>query len=408
MRILLLAAVIVIGLRAAAGRERAGGASAASGADANNAFAIKLYQRVGGGEGNVFFSPASLSVALAMTDLGARGQTRKQMETVLEFAEAGDPAKVQDAYAALYDRMGEIGAGGDAQLKMASRLWPQKRYAFLPQFVTEAKRYYEAAPEPLDYSADPEGARRAINKWVEAQTGDKIRELIKPGVLPADTRLVLTNAIYFKGAWSDPFAKAATKDEPFHLTAEKQADVAMMHRTGEYKYGEDDAAQWLELPYAKGDVAMMVLLPRKVDGLGELAKSLDAKSLARRVGAMAHREGVRVSLPRFRMTGAFELSSVLSAMGMPLAFDEHKADFSGMTTQEALMISKVIHQAYVDVNEEGTEAAAASAIAMKPRAARLPAAPTEFKADHPFLLLIRDTRTGAILFMGRVAEPKGA
>jgi serpin B len=323
---------------------------------------------------------------------------------VLGFGGSNDSAKAQAAYAALYRRMQDAG-GSDVELKIANRLWPHKRFAFLAAFVNDAKKLYDAAPEPLDFSADLEGSRRAINHWVEEQTADRIKELIKPGVLPNDTRLILTNAIYFKGAWTDKFNKAATADAPFHLAPDKQVDVPMMHRAGGYRYAEDEAAQWIELPYANGGMAMVVALPRRIDGLADVAKRLDAATLAQRVAGMAHRESVKVWLPRFKMTAAFELSDVLSAIGMPLAFDEHKADFSGMSSAEALMISKVLHQAYVDVNEEGTEAAAATGVVMKPKMARPPTAPVEFRADRPFLFVIRDTGSGAILFMGRVSNP---
>src|SRR5258706_16095499 len=178
----------------------------------------------------------------------------------------------------------------------------------------------------------------------------------------------------------------------------------MMHRSGGYRYAEDDAAQILELPYAKNELSMVIVLPRKIEQQAALEKSMDAKWLSDAIGRLRTRP-VQVALPRFKMTAELELSKVLSSMGMPLAFDPAKADFSGMTTQEKVVIDKVIHQAYVDVNEEGTEAAAASAMTMRPTAARLPEPPAVFTADHPFIFFIRDTRSGAILFMGKVVNP---
>jgi serpin B len=304
------------------------------------------------------------------------------------------------------------GAGGadrGYQLSMANRLWGRAGYEFQPAFLALTEKHYGARLETLDFAHDPDGARGAINRWVERQTADKIKDLIKPGVLAGDTRLVLTNAIYFKGSWADPFKKEATKDEPFlgGPAAERKVDVPMMHRTGGYRYAEDDAAQILELPYAKNEVSMVVILPRKADGLPQLERAMDAKWLGGAVGRLKGRENVQVALPRFTMTAEFELSKPLSSMGMPLAFDPAKADFSGMSTRERLAIDKVIHRAFVDVNEEGTEAAAATAVTMRPTAVREPEPPTVFRADHPFVFLIRDTRSGDILFMGKVVDPKG-
>jgi len=215
--------------------------------------------------------------------------------------------------------------------------------------------------------------------------------------------MVLTNAIYFKGAWADQFNKQMTKEEAFKQDADHQAKVAMMNRTGRYRYAEDDSAQILEMMYAGNEVSMVVVLPKKADGLGNVEKTVDAKWLDAMPGRLASKE-VQVAFPKFKMRAEFELSKVLAKMGMPLAFSD-KADFSGMTSEAKLMIDQVIHQAYVDVNEEGTEAAAATAVTMRLMAIRQPEKPVVFRADHPFMFMIRDTRSGAILFMGKVVNP---
>jgi serpin B len=216
---------------------------------------------------------------------------------------------------------------------------------------------------------------------------------------------VLTNAIYFKGSWAAPFKKELTRDEPFHLgPADKTVTVAMMHRSGAYKYAEDEAAQILEMPYAKDEVSLVIVLPRKTDGLARVEKGLDAKWLADAMKRLAKRDGVQVALPRFKMMAEFRLSKVLARLGMPLAFDAQKADFSGMSTEQRLVLDEVIHKAFVDVNEEGTEAAAATAVTMRALSMR-PGNPVVFRVDHPFMFFIRDTRSRAILFMGKVMNP---
>lgn len=369
-------------------------------------FAANLYQRVGAAsDANVFFSPTSIAAALSMTSLGARNQTEEQMLAVLGYKPA-DRARMHEAWSAQLARMNAKDPKRAYQLAVANRLWGQSGCPFLPEFLAEAKKWYGAPLEELNFAADLEGSRVKINQWVENQTADKIKDLIKPGVLPNDTRLVLTNAIYFKGSWADPFEKKATRDEPFTTNAGKKIDVPMMHRQASYRYAEDDSLQVLEFPYTQNELSMIIILPRKVDGLPAVEKTIDAKWIAGLSRQRAKRE-VNLSLPKFTMSAQFELARVLADMGMPLAFDAQRADFSGMTSKEGLMISRVIHQAFVDVNEEGTEAAAATGVVMMPMSAAIPQPPVVFKADHPFVFLIRQTSSGNILFMGKVTNPKG-
>ena len=289
---------------------------------------------------------------------------------------------------------------------MANAFWGQQGYQFSPAFNHLLQTNYGAAMHEVNFH-DSQAARAVINRWVEHQTQEKIKDLIPPdGVGPA-TVLVLTNAVYFKAAWDRQFGEAATRPEPFHLPDGKTADVPMMHQMAEFRYFKDDAFAALEMTYAHEMFSMIAFLPDQPDGLEAFEKSLTADHLdawARQI-ERASRTDVLVSLPKFKMTEEMSLSAVLSRMGMPLAFSA-QADFSAMNDgKEPLFITAAYHKAYVDVNEKGTEAAAATGLVIG-RAA-LPRQVPTFKADHPFLFIIRDNRSGSILFMGRVANPNG-
>ncbi len=369
-----------------------------------NEFATDLYARLhSDSPGNLFFSPYSISVALAMTDAGAAGETETQMAKVLHFQLS--ETKVHPAYGALQKLMVSDDKTPDFQLRVANRLWGQKGFAFLPEFLAITKTDYGADLGLLDFK-QTEAARQSINAWVEQQTDDKIRDLLAPGVLDASTRLVLTNAIYFKARWSSEFSKSATTDAPFHLSASEQISVPTMNHTHQLAYGAFDELQVLEMPYANHRLSMLILLPAKIDGLSDLEQRLTSDNLQKWSAALAPRR-VNVHLPKFKTTCQFSLAEVLASMGMSLAFSD-KADFSRMSTQESLYISAVIHKAFVDVNEEGTEAAAATAIAMRAMGrAAAPEKPVDFRADHPFVFVIRENRTQSVLFLGRLVSPKG-
>ena len=372
--------------------------------EGNNRFALDLYGRLRSGRpGNLFFSPGSLSTALAMTYAGARGQTAEQMAQVLHFRLP--PEKLHPAFSDLRRAWDADGEEAGYQLSVANRLWGQEGFDFRPEFLATTRESYGAELAQVDFARQAEPARQRINTWVEEQTQGKIRDLIPPGVLDAMTRLVLTNAIYFKGDWAEPFQKSATKDAPFHVTARQQADVPLMHRQDDFRYWAGDGVKVLELPYGKGDLAMLALLPDEIEGLAALEAGLTAENLSRWLSGLRKRE-VRVSLPRFTLTSQFQLADVLGAMGMTRAFTPGEADLSGMSSEEELFLSAVVHKAFVDVNEEGTEAAAATGVAVKAVAA-IPAEPVVFRADHPFVFLIRDNRTGSILFLGRLVNPRG-
>jgi serpin B len=375
--------------------------------NADNAFAFDLYARLAApDQSNLFFSPISIQTALAMTYAGARGQTASQMAAVLHLPAGRDTVnKDLGNFLRVLNAANTSGATPPYQLSVANALWGQKGYNFLPAFLKLLGSDYAAGLRQLDFEHDSEGAREEINSWVAKETMNKIQNLIGPGALTPLTRLVLTNAIYFKGTWQDQFDKQATRDDIFHLSADTQSKVPMMQRTGDYSYTDSPDYQALCLPYAGRDLSMVILLPRAVDGLPQLEKALTAKALTDLLGGMDDQQ-VQVSIPKFKMTGEFELGPVLESMGMRDAFGTG-SDFSGMTGNKDLSISEVIHKAFVEVNEQGTEAVAATGIAMTTAMAG-PVQIEEFHADHPFLFLIRDQRSGTILFIGRVADPNAS
>jgi serine protease inhibitor len=479
---------------------------------ANNSFAIDLYlQLAKDAQGkNVFFSPYSMSSALAMTAEGARGETAAQMGKVLCFPEsarhAGDDNQpwnmavihtgiaalngrfnpkpvsqgVRDKIAALRKDLDEtnrkaaelqrgnswregmdeaakaqkIAAELNAmlahvdlyELRVANALWGEKTYPFSPAYLETVHKYYGGGAFPVDFKNKAEGERQKINAWVEDQTNQRIKDLIPAGCIDALTRLVLTNAIYFKGEWKEPFEASLTKEDDFIAAGEKLR-VPLMYkgylRDARYAAFNSDGTSFdtpkevpagpapdpatvypgkggfvlAELPYKGGDLAMVAILPQDADGLPELEKKLSGENVQSWLSKLQART-VHVYLPKFKLETSYGMNDALSAMGMPRAFvDPSKpngAQFDGMTTsadlEHKLFIGAVLHKAFVDVNEKGTEAAAATAVLMPAAAAfrppkMVPFIPT-FRADHPFLFAIRDVKTGTLLFLGRLTSPK--
>ncbi|WP_437681224.1 serpin family protein [Sorangium sp. So ce131] len=373
--------------------------------DANTTFAQRLYGRLAAAKGKLFFSPSSISTALAMTYAGARGETAAQMAKALELTLA--PEALHPAFGALAKELTQATGDKAPELRIANRLWGQAGMPIQAAFQETTQRHYGAGIELVDFKGASEKARGQINQWVEQQTNAKIKELLPARSVTPLTRLVLTNAVYFKGKWATPFDKKATKDQPFTIAPGASPAVPTMRRTLPARLGQAADAAVLELAYEapspERSLAMVVILPAKVDGLPGVEQRLAAGHLKEYVEALRPAR-VDVSLPRFTMAAEFELSKTLAEMGMPLAFDERKADFSGITASDKLFISQVRHKAFVEVNEEGTEAAAATGVVVSTRAA--PAAIPVFRADHPFVFLIRDTATGTVLFMGRVTDPR--
>ncbi len=375
---------------------------------ANNAFAVDLYRQLKSKEGNLFISPYSISSALAMTYAGARGKTKQEMAKVLYFSP--NIESVAKGFSQLDKNLDAINKRGMLKITTANSLWIQEGYALLDSFLDITKRYFKAGVNLVNFIKDPEGSRQKINKWVEKKTKEKIRDLIQRGMIDSLTRLVLCNAIYFKGQWAKQFKKGMTKREDFWVTSDKTAKVDMMEQTEDFRYREFGAFKAIELPYKGFDVSMVIFLPKEIDGLGKLEDMLNGQNIERWTSwLMASREmRVDVSLPKFEFEKGAELSKVLAKMGMPTAFS-NAADFSGITGERDLFISKVVHKAFIEVDEEGSEAAAATAVVMKELVMELReiSRPKVFRADHPFIFLIRDNRSGAILFIGRVTNPEG-
>ena len=365
----------------------------------NTAFAFNLYDRLKQTEGNLFLSPYSISTALAMTYAGARGNTEKQMAQVLHFIL--DQEHLHPAFASIEAGLNAVQKKGEIQLCVANALWPEKSYTFLKDYLVLLETNYGASVTPLDYKRATDAARKEINTWVEQKTNNKIKDLIQKGVLDPATRLVLTDAIYFKGNWANQFKKKDTEDLPFNVAPGKSVSVPMMTQKQRFKYMENDSLQVLEMPYAGDDLSMIILLPREVDGLAGLEAELTVENLNAWMRRLVKRE-VQVFLPKFEMTSQFSLGETLASMGMPDAFSM-SADFSGMDGTTMLYISAVVHKAFVAVDEEGTEAAAATAVVMRLKA--MPRPPLVFRADHPFVFMICDNRLGSILFLGRVTDP---
>jgi serpin B len=368
----------------------------------NNEFALDLYASLSHEEGNLFFSPYSISSALAMTYAGARGNTETQMAQTLHFKLG------QELLHPLFAKLNKDLAADKTkgyQLNIANALWGQQGYKFLPAFLTLTEKSYGAGLKEVDFIKDTEGARKNINAWVEKETQDKIKELIKAGVLSDITRLVLTNAIYFKGGWHYQFNKEMTKEDSFTLLKGEKIKTPMMYQEQHFKYAEMEDAQIIELPYVTASaLSMVIVLPKQIDGITNCEKAFNLKNIEQWLSKLYEKK-VNVYLPKFKMDFGCELQDTLGRMGMPDAFDAKKADFSGLSAEKpGLYISKVIHKAFVDVNEEGTEAAAATAVVMTLGDAAHKE--IEFRADHPFIFMIRDMRTGSILFIGRVIDPR--
>jgi len=375
----------------------------------HNDFALALYGQLRQRPGNLFFSPFSIRTALAMAYAGARSETAAQMGKAVRFASSDET--VHEAFGELIQRLNAAG-GGKYEMAVANSLWGQDGAPLRAEFLELVERHYGGGMSVVDFRHAVEAARLRINRWVEDTTRQKIRELIPSGGLVADTRLVLVNAVYFKGMWALQFPKVATRDAPFYLEGGGKVQAPLMHQHEEVRYLLADGFQAVDLDYRGGDLSMLVFLPDKKDGLRDLETRLFAGMLHDCVAKMRVRE-VELFLPRFRMTwGTVDIGAQLRALGMPLAFTP-EADFSGMNGHEpphddSLFLSAVFHKAFVEVSEEGTEAAAATAsVVLWGRASRpwvLPRVPV-FRADHPFLFAIRDRKSTAILFLGRVANP---
>lgn len=372
----------------------------------NNQFALDLYRSLiqdpAYAGGNLFFSPYSISSALAITYEGARNRTADEIRSVFHLPSDADARR--EGFMAIDARINSADAG--YTLQTANALWAEKTYAFLPGYIETAGRYYGANVTNLDFARQPESSRAAINRWVEERTNDLIRDLLPEGSISPLTRLVITNAIYFKGTWVKQFDENRTVDAPFWKGPGESVRVPMMQRTDEeaiYGYAETESLQVLEMPYAHesgAGLSMLVILP---DDIRAAEESLDAQTIGDLRQSLTERR-VNVFFPKFSLEETYPLAGTLAAMGMPTAFT-NAADLSGMDGTQNLFVSSVVHKAFVDVNEEGTEAAAATGVIINMKTSLGGDATPTFRADHPFIFCIVENETGAILFMGRVMDP---
>lgn len=369
-------------------------------AQTSNLFAADLQRLLGAEAGNLFLSPASISAALAMTAAGAEGETRKEMLAVLRAEE--DPNAWLRGMGGLSRLLNTSGPG--YTLQMANRLWGQNGYQFRADYLTRLENDFAAPLGQLDFSDSPEPSRKTINDWVADQTRDRIKNLLPSGSITSLTRLVLTNAIYFKADWRDEFNKKLTKDQPFSCADGKQIKLPLMNQEKEFSYAEDETVQVLEMPYKSGGLSMVVILPKERLGLSAVERQLTDERLAGWLGQLESQK-VNVFFPKFKLETQFSLAEALKELGMPRAFS-NAAEFGGMSTAEPLNISDMVHKAFVEVDEQGTEAAAATGVIMTTRAAPIQREPKVFRADHPFLFLIRHQDSGAVLFSGRLSQPE--
>ena len=372
----------------------------------NNDFAIELYHRLDTEPGNVFFSPYSISIALAMTYAGARSTTESQMALAMHYSLA--QSQLHPAFNKLALELDKrstaenIPADKAFKLHAANATWGQDGYSFLPEYLDTLALNYGAGLRLLDFMNDPESARQTINKWVSKETENKINDIIPQGAIDMMTRLVLSNAIYFKGDWQSEFNKDATQQGTFNMLDSGTTTVPMMHQEGQFRYVGVEGFQALEMPYAGGQLSMFIILPEQ-GKFNEVASSLSAAGLDNIINNLQYTL-VKLTLPKFTFEYNLGLNSVLKEMGMMDAFDPSVADFSGMNGSRDLYISDVLHKAFVAVDEAGTEAAAATVVIME--ATSMPVdQPIEFKADRPFIFAIRDNPTGSILFLGRLMNP---
>jgi serpin B len=376
---------------------------------ADDGFARALFARLSAGEGNVVVSPASVESCLLLALAGARGETAAQIAEMLHVSGDGPADKKSVDVGRLLDRYRSLAAepsqdkNSKNRLVIANSAWVQRGLPIHDAFSKLLQTNDRATCNIVDFAAETEAARSAINAWVDAQTQHKIKELLAPGTLDSTARLVLANAIYFKGQWIKPFDKALTRVQPFHRPGAADIRVPIMHKDSRFSYFETESYQALELPYLQDGMAMVVWLPRKAENLAAVEREISSASIANSLSKLTL-TSVEVFLPKFDVDQNTSLGDVLMALGMKDAFSP-AADFSGIT-DERLALSAVVHQALVEVDEQGTEAAAASG-AIAVTAAALPDRGEKkvFRADHPFVFAIRNRQTGHILFAGRVEKP---
>jgi len=371
----------------------------------NSAFAFDYYAQIRSKPGNLFFSPLSISTAFGMTSLGAGGNTRDEMLSTFHLSKEDE--KTHPAFAELLKQL--IGKEADPkkrgyQLSVANALWGQVGYQWKQVFLDATTKHYGAGLRQVDFKGDADNARKTVNTWVADQTNQKIKDLLKPTHVTPLTRLILTNAIYFKGDWATQFNVKHTRDGEFLTLAGDKVQTPLMSHKLEVPYYESSDMQAIELPYKGKELSMLIMLPKKRDGLPQLEKTLNVARIGEVTKGLFNLKNLEITLPKFKVEQELDLKAGLIALGMKDAWSPANANFTGLNEKDELYLSAAVHKAFVEVNEEGTEAAAATGIVFE-----LIGAPVDvpvFRADHPFVFAIRDKATGSILFLGRVANPK--
>ncbi len=370
-------------------------------AESNNLFAADLFKQIQSKSENLIFSPYSIGTVLAMIYSGSGGKTASEMSEVLYFPaqELLDPVE-----SGMRESMLAADTMQGTDFRLANAIWAQEDFSFLPDYLARVEKYYDAPLSLMDFveTSNREESRKTINHWVEEKTNNRIQDLIQPGILDASTRLVLTNAIYFNGGWMFPFDKAATSPSLFHTSKQESIKTDFMHQTRSYPYYEDEEIQAISLPYKNKRMALMIILPKSIEGWRLISQVINYERINLVISGMGTRE-VRLALPKFRSELQINLRQELTSMGMGTAFSRH-ADLSGMTGEENLYVDEVIHKAFIEVNEMGTEAAAATAAIIGLKSS-LSDDPVRFNADHPFVFFLLDRQTSCIIFTGRLVKP---
>lgn len=371
----------------------------------NNRFAINLYAQLKNTEDNVFFSPYSISTALAMVYEGARAKTANELESVFNFP--SDNKQRRNAFKAIQNQLNNMGDGN--RLSIANALWVQNNYKLLPSYISSVQNFYASKVQKLDFVKNTANAEKSINQWVANKTNNRITDIIGQGTLPVDTQVLLTNAIYFKGNWADSFEARLTESQDFYLNTSIKIKALLMHKLDDFSYMETDNMQLLEIPYKGNKISMWVILPKESKNMPAIEKSLSIEKLKEWRDKLEYKE-VNAFIPKFKFrTNYNAMDETLQQMGVHAAFSP-EADFSGITpiSKRRLAIDKIIHQTFIEVNEKTTEAAAATVVVMADKAAMIPIEPPVpilFRADHPFIFIIQDIEKGSILFLGKVNDP---
>lgn len=363
-----------------------------------NSFALRMYKQFAQADNeNVFFSPISISMALAMTYAGAEDETKKQISEVFNFPY--DDKNFHKQMGALQQEL--LGKQSDGvDIALANQLWAEKSYRFKCRYLRTTKKSYKAPVKRLNFKEKPNDSRIEINQWVEELTRDRIKDLLPDGSISSLTKMVLTNAIYFKGQWDKEFEKDNTRNDTFTTIDGEKLETPMMNAKEKFNVYQGDGIKLLELPYKGNDFSMLVLLPNEDRTLGEIERTLSVDNLNDYISKLAERE-VMLKLPKFKFDAEYQLKQTLSEMGMPIAFS-NTANFSRMSRSNDLKVDEIFHKAFVEVSEEGTEAAAATAVVIVLKSISLT---VDFFANRPFIFIIRENTDGNILFMGRVTNP---